>query len=134
VACRLLSGTILSLRLRPTGLAYGILTRHACRDRRPEPSPLISSCHRRGSEWRFRMFIATSSVKMLQWPLESAADICGLTLQCTQFDWERSLTAAMVHCMEQLPEKISRENVARLDEIEAAQQEMAKLLNDAENL
>ena len=36
--------------------------------------------------------------------------------------------------MEQLPEKISRENVARLDEIEAAQQEMAKLLNDAENL
>jgi hypothetical protein len=37
--------------------------------------------------------------------------------------------------MEQSPEEeISKENVARLEEIEAAQQEMTKLLNDAENL
>ena len=27
----------------------GILTRHACRDRCPEPPPLISSCHRRST-------------------------------------------------------------------------------------
>jgi hypothetical protein len=36
--------------------------------------------------------------------------------------------------MDESPEEISKEDVARLEEIEAAQQEMTKLLNDAENL
>ncbi len=39
-----------SYRLRHTGLDCGILTLHACRNRRPEPAPFISSCHRR-STW-----------------------------------------------------------------------------------
>jgi len=39
-----------SYRLRHPGLDCGILTGHACRDRRPEPSSLISACHRR-STW-----------------------------------------------------------------------------------